>query len=41
MNARQFGKTDVVIVGMLTIGIIGKLMDSLLRLIEKLVIKWN
>lgn len=41
MNARQFGKTDVVIVGMLTIGIIGKIMDSLLRLVEKLVIRWN
>ncbi|MDO4647721.1 MAG: ABC transporter permease [Eubacteriales bacterium] len=35
MNARQFGRTDVVIVGMLTIGIIGKLMDSLLKVIEK------
>lgn len=41
MNARQFGKTDVVIVGMLTIGITGKIMDSLLKLIEKLVIRWN
>ena len=41
MNARQFGKTDVVIVGMLTIGIIGKIMDSLLKLIEKLIIRWN
>lgn len=41
MNARQFGQTDVVIVGMLTIGIIGKVMDSLLRLIEKHAIKWN
>lgn len=35
MNARQFGQTDVVIVGMLTIGIIGKIMDSILRLVEK------
>jgi len=41
MNARQFGQTDVVIVGMLTIGIIGKLMDSLLRAVEKYAIKWN
>lgn len=41
MNARQFGQTDVIIVGMLTIGIIGKLMDSILRLIEKHAIKWN
>ncbi len=41
MNARQYGKTDVVIVGMLTIGIIGKIMDSLLKLVEKLIIRWN
>ncbi|SDB02606.1 ABC transporter permease [Eubacterium oxidoreducens] len=40
MNARQFGQTDVVIVGMLIIGLIGKLMDSLLKLIESRVIKW-
>lgn len=41
MNARQFGQTDVVIVGMLTIGVIGKIMDSLLKLLEGKVIKWN
>ena len=40
MNARQFGQTDVVIVGMLTIGIIGKIMDSLLTVLEKKVIRW-
>lgn len=41
MNARQFGKTDIVIVGMLTIGVIGKLMDALLKWIEKRFIKWG
>ena len=40
MNARQFGNTDVVIIGMITIGIIGKLMDSLLKWIESKVIRW-
>lgn len=40
MNARQFGQTDVVIVGMLTIGVLGKVMDSLLRVVEKAVIRW-
>jgi sulfonate transport system permease protein len=40
MNARQFGQTDVVIVGMLTIGVLGKVMDSLLKLVEKAVIRW-
>ena len=41
MNARQFGQTDVVIVGMLTIGVLGKVMDSLLKLVEKAVIRWT
>ena len=41
MNARQFGQTDVVIVGMLTIGILGKIMDSLLKVVEKYAIRWN
>ena len=40
MNARQFGQTDVVIVGMLTIGVLGKVMDSLLKVVEKAVIRW-
>lgn len=40
MNARQFGQTDVVIVGMLIIGLVGKIMDSLLKAIEGRVIKW-
>lgn len=41
MNARQFGNTDIVMIGMITIGIIGKLMDSLLKWIEGKVIKWQ
>ena len=41
MYARQFGQTDVVIVGMLMIGIIGKLMDSLLQWVENRVIRWK
>lgn len=40
MNARQFGNTDVVIVGMLAIGLIGKIMDSILKAVEKKVIRW-
>lgn len=40
MDARQYGQTDVVIVGMIGIGIIGKLMDSLLKFIERKVIRW-
>lgn len=41
MYARQFGQTDVVIVGMLMIGIIGKVMDSILMFFEKKVIRWK
>lgn len=41
MNARQFGNTDIVMIGMITIGIIGKLMDSLLKWIEGRVICWQ
>lgn len=41
MYARQFGQTDVVIVGMLMIGIIGKIMDSILMAVEKAVIRWK
>jgi len=40
-NARQFSKTDVVIVGMLAIGVSGKIMDSILKTVERRVIKWN
>lgn len=39
-NARQFSKTDVVIVGMIAIGITGKLMDLLIKTAEKRVIRW-
>jgi len=39
-NARNFGQMDVVIVGMLSIGIVGKIMDVLLSLIEKKVLVW-
>lgn len=40
MDARQYGQTDIVIVGMIGIGVIGKIMDSILRFIEKKVIIW-
>ena len=41
MNARQFGRTDMVLVGMITIGMVGKLMDSLLQIAERKIIKWQ
>ena len=41
MDARQYGQTDIVIVGMITIGFIGKIMDSLLHFIERKVVVWG
>ena len=41
MDARQLSQPDVVLVGMLTIGMIGKLMDSCLRWLNKRVLVWN
>ncbi|MGN0352495.1 MAG: ABC transporter permease [Roseburia sp.] len=40
-NARNFGQMDVVIVGMISIGIVGKIMDVILKIIEKKVLAWN
>lgn len=40
-NARNYGQMDVVIVGMLSIGVIGKIMDFILLKIEKKVLAWN
>ncbi len=40
-NARNFGQMDVVILGMLSIGVMGKVMDVILKAIEKRVLAWN
>lgn len=41
MDARQLSQSDVVLVGMMTIGVIGKLMDSAIRRIEARLIGWR
>jgi sulfonate transport system permease protein len=41
MDARQLSQSDVVLVGMITIGIIGKLMDSFIRRLERRLISWK
>jgi len=41
MDARQLSQSDVVFVGMITIGVIGKLMDSLIKRVEKRLISWK
>ena len=41
MDARQLSQSDVVLVGMITIGIIGKLMDSLIKRLEKRLVSWK
>ncbi|WP_242871192.1 ABC transporter permease [Pseudobutyrivibrio sp. YE44] len=40
-NARNYGQMDTVIVGMLAIGVVGKLMDVFLKWIESKVLAWN
>ena len=41
MDARQLSQSDVVILGMIAIGLIGKVMDSILRVLEKCLITWR
>lgn len=41
MDARQLSQPEIVIVGMITIGLVGKMMDTLLKKIELLLIKWR
>jgi len=41
MDARQLSQTDVVLVGMITIGAMGKLLDALLKGLERRLIGWR
>jgi len=41
MDARQLSQTDRVLVGMITIGAMGKLLDLLLKLVESRLITWK
>ena len=41
MDARQLSQSDVVLVGMITIGVIGKLMDSVIKRLERRLISWK
>lgn len=41
MDARQLSQSDVVLVGMITIGVVGKLMDSVIKRLEKRLIVWK
>lgn len=41
MDARQFSQTDKVFVGIIIFGLVGKLTDSLVRLLEKRLLKWR
>lgn len=41
MDARQFSNTDVVFVGIMIFAIVGKLTDSLVRLMERHFLKWQ
>lgn len=41
MDARQLSQPDVVLVGMITIGVVGKAMDVLLLRVERRVVRWK
>lgn len=41
MDARQFSQTNKVFVGIIIFGVVGKLTDSLVRLLEKKLLKWQ
>jgi sulfonate transport system permease protein len=41
MDARQLSQSDVVLVGMITSGVIGKVMDSLIKRLEQRLIGWK
>jgi len=41
MDARQLSQTDIVLAGMLTMGILGKVTDDLLRALEKRLVSWR
>jgi len=41
MNAREFLQTDVVVLAIILYALLGKLSDSLVRLLEKIWLKWN
>jgi len=41
MDGRSLARPDMVLLGMLVIGIVGKLMDDVLQKISERIIKWN
>jgi sulfonate transport system permease protein len=41
MDARQLSQPDVVLAGMITIGVVGRAMDLLLRRLERRVVSWK
>jgi sulfonate transport system permease protein len=41
MDARQLSQSDVVLVGMISIGVVGKLMDSTIKLLERRLVTWK
>jgi sulfonate transport system permease protein len=41
MDGRSLARPDMVILGMLIIGVVGKLLDDALRLLTKKIVKWN
>ena len=40
-DGRSMSRPDIVILGMLIVGIVGKIMDDLLKVLGKKLITWN
>jgi sulfonate transport system permease protein len=40
-NARDFLRTDIVIVGLLVYAVVGLLMDTVVRLAERWILRWR
>jgi sulfonate transport system permease protein len=41
MNAREFMQTDVMVVGILIYALLGKLADTVAKLFERQLLKWQ
>ena len=41
LMGRAFARPDIIVLGMLVIGIIGAIMTALLELAEKKIVKWG
>lgn len=41
MNAREFLQTDVILLGVIIYAVLGKLSDSIVKLLEQAALQWH